>query len=191
MTCAVLAWARPTWGFELQPVAPSGTDIMILLDLSKSMLAGDIKPTRLERAKAEIDDLVNQASSQRIGLIGFAGEAILLAPLTVDRNFLRQVVNEATPSTMPIGGSKIGVALERAIEALSHEKQNQQTIVLFTDGDNQDELINNATAKLQANKIKVIAIGLGDETSGSTINLTGDATSQSLSAISWERLSAR
>ncbi|MCA9263033.1 MAG: VWA domain-containing protein [Planctomycetales bacterium] len=165
----VIALARPRWGRYEQEVVQRGVDIFVLLDVSRSMLAEDVVPNRLERAKSDIEDLLSALRGDRVGLIAFAGTPVLKVPLTSDLGFFRQVLQEIDTQTPLRGGSLIGDAIRKGIESLEMRADRDQVFVLITDGDDQESFPLEA-ARLAADKqIKIITIGLGDPQSGSKI----------------------
>lgn len=129
-----LALAQPRWGHRWEEVKGKGIDVLIALDVSKSMLAEDFKPNRLERAKLAVLDLVESSRGDRIGLIAFAGQAFLQCPLTLDRDALRQTLDSIEPGVIPVGGSNLARALREAAASLSDEN-NYKFVILITDGE--------------------------------------------------------
>src|SRR5436190_1573842 len=112
--CLILALARPQWGFDWEATKQRGLDIIIAIDTSKSMLAEDIAPSRLARAKLAALDLMQQAKSDRLGLIAFAGSAFLQCPLTIDDTAFRQSVESLDVNIIPEGGTALAEAIETA-----------------------------------------------------------------------------
>lgn len=155
-----IALARPQYGVEWSERKARGLDIVFVLDSSKSMLATDMRPTRLDRAKLAVIDLTERLDSDRIGLVAFAGRAFLQTPPTLDYSAFRESLDSIGPETMTSGGSDLGNALKEAEKAFP-EDNNFKVIVLLTDG---EDLGGTAieTAKAAAeNGIKVYAIGIG------------------------------
>src|SRR5215207_1714249 len=133
----IVALARPQWGFEWEEAKQRGLDIVIAIDTSKSMLAEDITPNRLARAKLAALDLMQQAKSDRLGLVAFAGGAFLQCPMTVDDAAFRQSVEALDVNIIPQGGTALAEAIETAVGAFK-EGDNHKILVLFTDGEDQD-----------------------------------------------------
>src|SRR5207248_7118267 len=119
--CLILALARPQWGFDWEPTKQRGLDILVAIDTSKSMLAEDIAPNRLTRAKLAALDLMQQAKSDRLGLIAFAGTAFLQCPLTVDDTAFRQSVEALDINAIPEGGTALAEAIDTAMGAFKQE----------------------------------------------------------------------
>lgn len=170
---SVLALARPQWGFVWQDVKREGVDILVVVDTSKSMLAQDVKPNRLERTKLAIKDLLKKLPGDRIGLIAFAGEAFLLCPLTVDYQGFLLSLNDLNVDTIPRGGTNIENAIEEAINSYKDIPSQYKAIVIITDGDNLegDPLAMAQKAKEKGMKIYTIGIGTKD---GELIQVKGN-----------------
>src|SRR3989338_6489092 len=111
----IFALARPQWGFEWQEIKRTGLDMLIAIDVSKSMLAKDMKPNRLERSKFAVKDLVKKLNGDRIGLIAFAGSAFLQCPLTIDYNGFMLALDDLNPEIIPRSGTSISAAIKEAI----------------------------------------------------------------------------
>jgi Ca-activated chloride channel family protein len=165
----VFAAARPQFGVTIEKVAARGVDLFVLLDVSRSMLAEDVVPNRLERAKSDILDLLPRLEGDRVGLIAFAGAPVELVPLTTDQAFFRMALEDVTPDSAPRGGSLIGDAIRRAMEALEERRDRDQVIVLISDGDDHESYPMEAAEQAAERGIRVIAIGLGDTGDGARI----------------------
>ena len=154
--------------------AESTADIMFVLDVSKSMLADDVAPNRLARAKVEIEHIVSKLTHHRFGLVAFAGRAVKLCPLTPDHESFNDVLSDVDVNSVDRGGTKIGVAVREAIHAFP-SGVGAKLIVLITDGEDQDMSPIDAAKEARDAGIKIVAIGLGSET-GSQITLTDPQT---------------
>jgi len=156
----VVALARPQYGFDLQKIEQRGLDIVVAVDTSKSMLAGDIAPNRLERAKLATLDLMQRAKPDRLGLVAFAGDAFLECPLTFDNTAFQQCVQTLNVNTLPQGGTAIAAAIQTAQSAFK-EGDHFKVLVLFTDGeDNDGGALEAAQAAARAG-LKIFTIGIG------------------------------
>ena len=155
------AVARPKFGFEWQEMEVKGLDILIAVDTSKSMLASDQSPNRIERAKLAVQDLMHLAKSDRLGLIAFSGTAFLQCPLTIDRNAFMQSVNSLNTEIISQGGTAIGEAVNEAVRAFKKEEDNHKVLVLFTDGEDHEEGIAGAIEKAKEIGLKVFTVGVG------------------------------
>lgn len=165
--------ARPAWNPKPQTIERRGRDVMILLDVSKSMLAEDLAPNRLERAKIAIEDMVERLQGDRVGLIAFAGSAVLKVPLTTDYGFFDLVLSDIGVESVSRGGTKIGDAIRKAMdEGFDSEEKKYKDIILITDGEDHDSFPVEAAQEAGGKGIRIIAIGLGDENEGRRIPLT-------------------
>ena len=172
---AVLALMRPQWGMRVVSASRVGAEIMIALDVSRSMLAEDVAPNRLDRAKAEIVDLLAYLDADQVGLIAFAGRASVLSPLTPDFGFLRLVLDEAGPGSVTRGGTKLAEPIRKAVQGFGPSEGASRTILLITDGEDHDSFARDAAKEAAEAGVKIIAIGFGNE-SGSEIRITDPRT---------------
>lgn len=173
----VIALTQPKWNPQVQKIKRQGRDICILLDTSRSMLAEDIKPSRLERSKIAIADLLEMLAGDRIALVTFAGNSTVKCPLTQDYAFVRMALADISTESTTRGGTMIGDAIRKAAEEV-FDKQSREykDIILITDGEEHEGAESfpvQAAEKAAADGIRIIAIGLGDENEGSRIPITG------------------
>lgn len=170
----VLALTEPKWNPQPQRIRRAGRDVAILLDTSRSMLAEDIKPNRLERSKLAILDLLEVLQGDRIGIVTFAGNAAVKCPLTQDYAFVRMALADITTESTSRGGTMVGDAIRKATEELfDKQSRKYKDVVLITDGDDHDSFAVPAAEKAAQEGIRIIAIGLGDDNTGSRIPITG------------------
>jgi Ca-activated chloride channel family protein len=169
MTCLLIAIARPRWGTYMQEVPTSGSDILVVLDVSRSMLAEDVRPNRLDRAKSDILDLIAKADGDRVGLIAFAGTPQLQVPLTTDLEFFRSALAEVGTDIVPRGGSMLGDAILKALKSMESRFDRRQVIVLMTDGEDQDSFPEEAAKAAAERGVKILTVGLGDPIDGGRI----------------------
>src|SRR5436190_329238 len=160
--CLIVALARPQWGYELEEVTQQGLDIVVAIDTSKSMLAQDIAPNRLARAKLAALDLMQQAKSDRLGLIAFAGSAFLQCPLTIDDTAFRQSVESLDVNIIPEGGTALAEAIETATSAFK-ESDNHRIMVLITDGEDHDSDALEVAKKAAETGLRIFTIGIGSK----------------------------
>jgi len=165
---AFVALAGPQVGFKWEKSSQKGVDIMIALDCSKSMLAQDIKPNRLERAKREIVDLLQMMRSDRAGLVVFTGSAVLQCPLTLDHEAFNIFLNMLHPGFMPTGGTDLGNALNECYNGFEKESDTEKAIILITDGESTTGDVEKTAKELAKKNIKIFCIGVGD-TAGAPI----------------------
>ena len=161
VTLLFLSLAQPKLGSEWQETEMRSLDILIGVDTSRSMLATDQSPNRLERAKLAVLDLMRLAKRDRLGLIAFSGTAFLQCPLTIDRNAFVQSVHSLSTDIIPQGGTALGEAMNEAIRTFENEEDNHKVLVLMTDGEDHEEGIAGAIQKAKDIGMKVFTIGLG------------------------------
>lgn len=161
---SILALARPQWGFEWKEVKRQGLDILVVIDVSKSMLTQDVLPTRLDRAKLAVRDLLPRLKGDRIGLIAFAGEAFLVCPLTVDYSGFLLSLEDLSVDTIPRGGTALASAIDEALKGYEDISAKHKAVVIMTDGENLegDPLVKAREAKEKGIKISTIGIGTAD-----------------------------
>lgn len=161
IACFLLALARPQWGFSELSVTHRGRDILLAVDTSKSMLANDVVPNRLTRAKLAAEDLVHAMPGDRFGLIAFAGESQAEAPLTLDSSTVLDALAKLNTNTVERGGTDFAAAIRGAEQALGKQPGAYKAVVLFTDGEELDE--DGLAAAKDAAKfgIRIFTVGVG------------------------------
>ena len=170
--CLVLALMQPQWGQEWQEVQRQGRDLLLVLDVSRSMLAEDMVPNRLARAKSDIKDLVQvlqKEGGHRLGLVVFAGQASLQCPLTFDYGFFLQQLNQVGPHTVTRGGTLIGDAIRKALSAFGTLANNYKDIILITDGEDHESFPLEAAKAAAAAEVSIYTIGVGDAVIGTRV----------------------
>lgn len=176
LAALVIGLMRPQWGSTMQLQTRVDSQIMICLDVSRSMLAEDVVPNRLERAKAEIDSLLSlMKDGQQVGLMAFAGKASVLCPLTTDFGFLRLILAEANPATVGLGGTRIGEALTKGVDGFREVGDVNRLILLITDGEDHESFPLDAAKLAKEKGVRIVSIGFGDEL-GSKISVTDPRT---------------
>ena len=172
--CAVVALARPAWNRVAQEIERQGRDVVFLLDVSKSMLAEDLAPNRLERAKLAILDSIERLRGDRVALIAFAGTSVVKCPLTLDYGFFRMGLEDISPDSVSRGGTLIGDAVRKALdEVFDKQSKEYKDIILITDGEDHESFPVQAAEDAGRQGVRLIAIGLGDENQGRRIPITG------------------
>ncbi|KJU85697.1 von Willebrand factor type A domain protein [Candidatus Magnetobacterium bavaricum] len=156
-----LALMRPQWGFHLEEVRQYSSDILIALDMSKSMLATDIKPNRLQMAKLAIGDFLKRLKGDRVGLIGFAGESFVFSPLTVDYGGFMFALNDLGVNSIPVGGTSIRSAIEEAVNLYAGNPSKDKTLILITDGEDHEGNALEAADKAKAAGVVIYTVGIG------------------------------
>lgn len=158
----VLAAARPQWGASEVKVEQEGVDLIVALDISRSMLAQDVKPDRLTRAKAEIGEFIESLDGDRVGLVCFAGAAFPQCPLTVDYAAARLFLAQADPSMITSQGTNIAAAVETALELFEAEQGAFRAVIVVTDGEDFGGALDEVLKKLRDKQVRVFAIGIGN-----------------------------
>lgn len=157
----VLAAADPQVGTKLEEVKREGIDIVIALDLSTSMLCEDIPPSRLENARHEIQKFVEGLKGDRVGLVAFAGTAVIHCPLTTDYGAVKLLTRVMTPSLIPEPGTALADAIDKARRAFNDEDAKSRVIILITDGEDHEEQAVEAAREAGEEGIRIYTIGMG------------------------------
>jgi Ca-activated chloride channel family protein len=170
----ILAILRPTFGYRVETYETAASEIMLVLDTSSSMLAGDVQPSRIERARRKVRDFIDRATGDRIGLVAFAGTAFVLTPLTEDGRALRLFLDEVDTELIPVPGTRMDIAIDTALEALGKSRgpsrdsgavqvtTDSQAIVLISDGESRaspEALAAAERALSQGVRVSVLGIG--------------------------------
>jgi Ca-activated chloride channel family protein len=181
LACVAAALAGPRWGAYWEELPRRGIDLMICLDVSRSMLARDVPPNRLERAKQDIRDVVSSLRGDRVGLIAFAGAASLKCPLTIDYGFFRMALDDLTVGSVARGGTNLGDAVRLAAESLDDgggtvpraARPAGKAILLISDGEDTAESfpVEAASRVFREQGIRVYTVGLGDASQGARVPL--------------------
>jgi Ca-activated chloride channel homolog len=159
----ILALLQPKWGFHWEEIKRRGVDIILALDVSKSMLAEDVSPNRLERAKRKIGDFLRIVQGDRIGLIAFAGTSYLQCPLTLDHGAVQIFLDSVDTDLIPVPGTAINEAILLAIKAFEKSERNSRALILITDGEETTGSDIEAAKKASEQGIKIYTIGIGKE----------------------------
>jgi len=160
---ACLALARPQWGRVEERVFDQSREIIIAVDLSRSMLAADIRPSRLERAKLLIQSLLERLAGERVGLVVFSGTAFLQSPLSADYEILREFLPLLGPDYLPEGGTNYRALLQTSIEAFASGSAADRFLIILSDGEATDDDWQPLAAELKRRSIRTIGLGLGTE----------------------------
>lgn len=169
----IVAAARPQYGQREQTVKRQGIEAIIALDISNSMLAEDVAPCRLDRAKQMLSKMIDQMVDDKVGLVVFAGEAYTQLPITCDYVSAKMFLNSITPDLIKTQGTAIGAALNTAIQSFgSEETDASRAIILITDGENHEDDTAAVAARAKEMGIKVMVVGIG-KPEGSPIPIPG------------------
>lgn len=160
LLCIVLALMEPQWGQREEEVKMRGINVMLLVDVSHSMLAGDLQPNRLELEKRKVRDLIHLLKGDRVGLIAFAGRSFLLSPLTVDYGTLNRYVDELGPDTIPVPGTDLAGALHLALKSFPKGDEGK-AVLIFTDGEDHSEKMKEMISELKKQGIPIFVLGIG------------------------------
>jgi Ca-activated chloride channel homolog len=159
--CLALGLAGPMWGFRWQEVKREGVDLVVALDTSRSMLATDVKPNRLARAKLAVQDLLAEMQGDRVGLVAFAGTAFVQCPLTLDHGAFAQSLDAVEVGIIPMGGTAIGGAIDTALEAFEGRQGKHQALILITDGEDHEGKAKDAAKRASERGVRIYTVGIG------------------------------
>lgn len=173
LAAAVLSIMQPTWGEGTRRVEQRGVDVVVCLDVSRSMLARDVAPARLEHARAEIAALAREIRFDRLALVAFAGDARVVCPLTRDMKSFERILAEVDELTVARGGSDLGAALEAAYAMLEGSSGDHEAVVLVTDGEDREGRARGAAGTLARAGIALHCVGIGSS-AGGKIPVVGD-----------------
>ena len=162
----IFALAGPRWGSHYQEVSRKGVDIMMLVDVSRSMMVEDVKPNRLERATREIIDFLRVVEGDRVGLTVFAGTAFVQCPLTLDYAALEMFLNMLKPGSIPVPGTDLGLAIETGLSAFDARAETDKVMLLITDGEDNENRGLEAARKAADQGVKIFVFGMGDPSGG-------------------------
>lgn len=157
----IIGISNPQIGTKIEEVKREGVDLIIAIDLSNSMMAEDIKPNRLERAKQAISKLIEQLKGDRIGLVVFAGEAYVQLPITTDYSAANLFLSSINSSVVPTQGTEISKAIDLSIESFDMENGQNKAIIIITDGENHDEKAIESAKKSSELGIIIHTLGMG------------------------------
>lgn len=156
-----IGMANPQIGTKFETIEREGVDVMIALDVSKSMDAQDTQPSRMIKARQFVSNLINKMSNDRIGLIVFAGNAYLQMPLTIDYSAAKMYLKQVNTDLIPTQGTAIGDAVDIAKISFPENSDNQKVLIVISDGENHEGNAEDAIAEAKSNGIKVITVGVG------------------------------
>jgi Ca-activated chloride channel homolog len=159
----ILGIANLQTGSKMQEVKREGADIMICLDVSNSMLAEDLKPNRLERAKLAIEKMIDKLEGDRLGIIVFAGEAYTQLPITTDYGSAKMFLNAISPNMVPTQGTEIATAIDKAMESFGTDLGKNKAIVIITDGENHEEEAIKKAEDAAKKDVTIHTIGIGSD----------------------------
>ena len=166
---ALFAAARPQWGRVTEKTIERSRNVVVAIDVSRSMLAQDVRPNRLERAKADVADLIDSLDGDRCALVAFRRTGVVICPLTTDHAYLRSALEQLTPESAPRGETDLGSAIRAVLDALDPAADDHNAIILISDGgDLRGEALQNAEIAKKRG-IPIFTVGIGDPKHGATI----------------------
>ena len=157
----IIALARPQYGAKTSFISKKSATIVIVIDASKSMLAQDLKPNRLEKAKSALSNLIIGFKGNKVGIVSFAGTAFWHCPITADTSSANNFLSSISIEDMPLGGTKIAKALDLAISGTADIPEGAKAIILVTDGEDDDSGLSVLIEKAKKYKTKIYTIGIG------------------------------
>ncbi len=169
----------PRWGYHWEDVTRRGVDVIIAVDTSRSMLADDVKPSRLARARMELLDLIPSLRGDRVGLVTFSGAAFTVCPLTLDYGALRLFINDLSTDAVSRGGTDLAAAINRSIAAFESGPGKYKVLVLISDGENLQGDYRAAVKEAEEKDIRIFTVGIGSS-EGVPIKIENDAGSHYL-----------
>lgn len=188
LALAIFALARPQWGRLEEPVFDQSREILLAIDLSRSMLTPDVKPSRLERSKLLIQSLLERLAGERVGLAVFAGTAFLQSPLSADYEILREFLPALGPDFLPEGGSNYGALLETTLQAFGTTNSADRFLIILSDGEATDEEWKSRLDELQKKNIRVLGLGVGTAGGGMIPDANGQFVKDERGAVVLSKL---
>lgn len=177
LVAGALALARPQGDPQEETVTLRGRDLVFVIDVSRSMLAQDVVPSRLERAKLWINDLTKNLRGDRVALVAFAGAASVKCPLTLDYSYFRLALDELSPRSVPRGGTLIGDAIRKTLAQVYDGAPGRfRDLILITDGEDHESFPTQAAAQAGEQGVRIIALGIGSEGEGALVPKGDEAT---------------
>jgi Ca-activated chloride channel homolog len=188
LSLAIMALARPQWGRVDEPVFDQSREIVLALDLSRSMLTPDVKPSRLGRAKLLIMSLLERLAGERLGLVVFSGTAFVQSPLSADYEILREFLPHLVPDYLPEGGTNYAALIEASTGAFNASSSADRFLIILSDGEATDDNWRAAAAALKKKNIRVIGLGIGTGGGGMIPDGTGGFVKDDRGAVVLSKL---
>jgi Ca-activated chloride channel homolog len=161
LSAIIIGWANLRTGDKTEKVQRKGVDVIIALDVSKSMLAKDIQPDRLTRAKQLIMRMTDKMQNDRVALIAFAGKAYLEVPLTIDYSAVKMLLQNVSPDLIPTQGTVIGDAVDMAMQSFSQNERKYKSLIIISDGEDHDEQALDKVRQAADAGVIVHTVGIG------------------------------
>ena len=169
LALALFAAARPEWGRDNSERLVKSRNVVIAIDVSRSMLARDVAPCRLARVKADVADLIDSLENDRAALVAFRRTGIEICPLTTDRGYLRSALEAMTPDSAPKGETDLGSAIEASLRALDRESDDHNAIIMISDGGDLRGRALEGAAEAKKRGIPIFTVGIGDPKKGAAV----------------------
>jgi Ca-activated chloride channel family protein len=166
LACLILGLVNPKLGTKVETVKREGIDIVFAIDVSKSMLAEDVVPNRLEKTKQIVSQIINQLGSDRIGIVAYAGSAFPVLPITTDYSVAKMFLQSMNPGMVSSQGTSLDEAIHLSSTFFSEDSKVSKLVIMISDGEDHSEGIEGATEEANKNGLKIITIGVGTEKGG-------------------------
>ncbi|WDO13726.1 VWA domain-containing protein [Flavobacterium sp. WW92] len=166
LACLILGLVNPKLGTKVETVKREGIDIVFAIDVSKSMLAEDVAPNRLEKSKQIVSQIINQLGSDRIGIVAYAGSAFPVLPITTDYSVAKMFLQSMNPGMVLSQGTSLDEAIQLSSTYFNPDSKTSKLVIMISDGEDHSEGIEDATEEANKNGLKIITIGVGTEKGG-------------------------
>jgi Ca-activated chloride channel family protein len=162
----IIALVNPRVGTKLETVKREGVDIVFAIDVSKSMLAEDVAPSRLEKTKQVVSQIINQLGADRIGIVAYAGSAFPVLPITTDYGVAKMFLQSLSPGMVSSQGTSLDEAIDLSIGMFGKEKSTSKLLIMISDGEDHSDGAEDAAAEARKEGLKIITVGIGTEKGG-------------------------
>jgi len=169
LVLCLFAASRPQWGRTAEKTVARSRNVVVAIDVSRSMLAEDVRPNRLERAKADVADLIDSLDGDRCALVAFRRTGVAICPLTTDRGFLRGALEQMSPESAPRGETDLGAAIRASLDALDPAADDHNAIIMISDGGDLRGEALQAASLAKRRGVPVFTVGIGDPKAGAAI----------------------
>lgn len=166
LACLILGLVNPKLGTKVETVKRQGIDIVFAIDVSKSMLAEDVAPNRLEKSKQIVSQIINQLGSDRIGVVAYAGSAFPVLPLTTDYSVAKMFLQSMNPGMVSSQGTSLDEAIQMSASYFDEDSKTSKLVIMISDGEDHSEGVEDVSEEANKNGLKIITIGVGTEKGG-------------------------
>ena len=178
LVLCLFAASRPQWGRSMEKTVSRSRNVVVAIDVSRSMLAEDVRPNRLERAKADVADLIDSLEGDRCALVAFRRTGVAICPLTTDRGYLRGALEQMSPESAPRGETDLGAAIRASLDALDPAADDHNAVIMISDGGDLRGEALQAAALAKKRGVPIFTVGIGDPRVGATIPSEGGRGAQ-------------